>query len=158
MEDDPDLELAPQPVQKVRVENVPDPGGGAAPGYLVVHGTDIEGQNIVDAQIREVMDQAMPDLTARAGHQDHRLARHADPLPGPRESKPGATPEPRGFVQLRKIRGVAPGTLPPQAGSHRPTECFADHFVAAIGGRSVGCGAGIVLALIWTKVTPRTIR
>ncbi len=82
MEDHRDLELAPQPVEQVAVEDVPDAGRRAAPGHLGVDGPDVEGQDVVDAEIREVMDQAMPDLAARAGHEDHRSACHQD-SPGP---------------------------------------------------------------------------
>ena len=43
---------------------------------------DVEGQHVVDREIRELMDEAVSDLAPRAGHQDHRSACHQD-FPGP---------------------------------------------------------------------------
>ena len=82
MEDDRDLELAPQAVQQVTVEDVPDAGRRGAPRDRLVHGPDVEGQHVVDREIRELMDEAVPDLAPRAGHQDHRPACHHG-SPGP---------------------------------------------------------------------------
>ncbi len=79
MEDDADLELAPQPLEDVAVEDVAHPGGGAAAGRLLVDRPDVERHDLVAPEIGEPVDQAVSDLSARPGHQHHRFARHADP-------------------------------------------------------------------------------
>ena len=55
MEDGVDLELRPQAVQQVAVEDVAGPDLGAAPGQLGVERPDVEGEEFVGARLGELL-------------------------------------------------------------------------------------------------------
>lgn len=67
------------------VEDVADPDGRATLGQCGIERPDIGGQGVVGTELGEAMNQTMTNLSPGAGHQHHRLARHADPV-----SKQGA--------------------------------------------------------------------
>src|SRR5258707_12115233 len=77
VEDDRELELAPEPLEQVAIQDVADLGDQAASGHLVGDGAGVDAHDVVDALGRELTDQAVPDLASRPGHEYHRLARHA---------------------------------------------------------------------------------
>lgn len=78
-----DLVLADQPLEQALIEHVAHQHILALVGRLRVEPLEVEREDLVARLFGEPVDEAVADLTARAGHEDDLLARHGHCLPRP---------------------------------------------------------------------------
>jgi hypothetical protein len=78
VEDDGDLELAPESIQEMAVEDVSDSRRRAAARDLGVERSDVEGEDVKGRELGQTGDQAVPHLATGAGHEHDGLTRHGN--------------------------------------------------------------------------------
>jgi hypothetical protein len=89
VEDHRDLELAPEPLEEVSVEDVAHASRRAAGGQRRLERAQVEGEDVEGAEVGEPVDEAVPHLAAGAGHEHDGPARHGSLLTGVGRSSSG---------------------------------------------------------------------